>query len=175
MRALTAPLMSATEINLIASKRTSWAWAIATFFGSGFLRPGPGTWASAFTCLLWYLAVRNFTVSYAHTVAAGGAIFATLIGIPAATVVARESQKKDPGFVVIDEVAGQFLPLMFAPVNWKYLFASFILFRCFDIIKPPPVRQLELLPEGAGIIFDDIGAGVYALLVLFLLVHFKVF
>ena len=105
--------------------------------------------------------------------ALGGAIVSTLIGIPAATIVARESQTKDPGFVVIDEVAGQLLSLILAPAGWKYLFASFILFRCFDILKPPPLRKLELLSEGVGIMLDDIGAGVYALLVLFLLLHFK--
>ena len=117
--------------------------------------------------------VRNGSPSHAHTMALGGAIAATLIGIPAATVVARESQTEDPGFVVIDEVAGQLLPLILAPAGWKYIFASFILFRCFDILKPPPLRQLELLPDGVGIMLDDIGAGVYALVVLYLLLHFK--
>ena len=117
--------------------------------------------------------VRNSSPSYAHAIALGGAIVSTLIGIPAATIVARESQTKDPGFVVIDEVAGQLLPLILAPAGWKYLFASFILFRCFDILKPPALRKFELLPEGVGIMLDDIGAGVYALLVLFLLLHFK--
>ena len=158
-----------------ARNRTSWVWAIATFFGSGFLRPGAGTWASAFTALLWYWAVHNATPAYAHLAAAAGAITATVVGIPCATIVARESQSKDPGFVVIDEVAGQLVPLMLSPANWQYLFASFILFRCFDIWKPPPVRQLELLPEGAGIMLDDLGAGFYALIVLFLLLRFKLF
>jgi len=88
------------------------------------------------------------------------------IGIPASTIVARESGSKDPGFVVIDEVAGQMIPLIIAPLRWKYLLASLILFRCFDILKPPPLRALERLPGGTGIMLDDIGAGVYALLVL---------
>jgi phosphatidylglycerophosphatase A len=166
-------LMNTAEISNLSSQRTSWAWIVATFFGSGLLRPGPGSWASAFTALIWYFSVRNSSASLAHIVAISGAIVSTLIGIPAATIVARESQNKDPGFVVIDEVAGQLLPLMLAPASWKYLFASFILFRCFDIFKPPPVRQLEALPEGTGIVLDDVGAGLYALLVLFLLLHFK--
>lgn len=170
----TAPPMNATGTTSPASTRTFWAWSVATFAGSGLLRPGPGSWASAFIVLIWYLLVRNQSPSYAHLVAFGGAITATLIGIPAATVVARESQIKDPGFVVIDEVAGQLLPLILAPAGWKYLFLSFILFRCFDILKPPPLRRLELLPEGMGIMLDDIGAGIYALLVMFLLLHFKI-
>jgi phosphatidylglycerophosphatase A len=165
--------MNETAISSSASQRTPWAWAVATFFGSGLLRPGPGSWASGFVALMWYFSVRNSDSFFAHISAAAAAVLTTVIGIPAATIVARESQKKDPGFVVIDEVAGQLLPLTLAPANWKYLFASFILFRCFDIFKPPPVRQLEALPEGTGIVLDDIGAGLYALLVLFLLLHFK--
>lgn len=77
--------------------------------------------------------------------------------------MARQSGIKDPGFVVIDEVAGQMLPLILAPLRWKYLLLSLILFRCFDIFKPPPLRAFERLPEGAGIMLDDVGAGLYSL------------
>ena len=87
----------------------------------------------------------------------------TLIGIPAATRVARASALKDPQFVVIDEVAGQLIALIGVPLSWKSLLAGFILFRAFDIIKPPPVRQLEALPEGAGIMLDDVAAGICTL------------
>ena len=100
------------------------------------------------------------------------AALAVVIGIPAATRVARASRVKDPQFVVIDEVAGQWITLLFVPVAWKTLLAGFILFRGFDIVKPPPVRQLERLPEGTGIVVDDVAAGVYALAVLQLLIHF---
>jgi phosphatidylglycerophosphatase A len=100
------------------------------------------------------------------------AVLITLIGIPAATRVARASALKDPQFVVIDEVAGQLIALSGVPLSWKSLLAGFILFRAFDIIKPPPVRQLEALAEGAGIMLDDVGAGICALAVLHLLLHF---
>ena len=103
---------------------------------------------------------------------AGLALAATLIGIPAATLVARASGKKDPQFVVIDETVGQLIALIGAPVAWKSLLAGFILFRAFDITKPPPIRRLERLPEGTGIVVDDIGAGLYALVVMQLLLHF---
>ena len=73
---------------------------------------------------------------------------------------------------MIDEVAGQMIPLIVAPLRWKYLLASLILFRCFDILKPPPLRALERLPEGTGIMLDDVGAGVYALLALTALIKF---
>ena len=148
-----------------SSPRTGWAWLVATFLGIGRLAPGPGTWASLATVLLWWplaLVVSGHRALLAATIAAA----VTAIGIPAGTRVARESGIKDPGFVVIDEVAGQMLPLIIAPLRWKYLLLSLILFRCFDILKPPPLRALERLPEGTGIMLDDIGAGLYALLVL---------
>jgi phosphatidylglycerophosphatase A len=96
------------------------------------------------------------------------------IGIPAATLEARGCGKKDPSHVVIDEVAGQLLTLVACPILWQALLAGFILFRAFDIVKPPPVRSLERLPEGTGIVVDDLGAGVYALIVLQLLLRFGV-
>jgi phosphatidylglycerophosphatase A len=95
----------------------------------------------------------------------------TLIGIPAATRAARVAGKKDPSFVVIDEVAGQLISLIAVPLAWKTFLGGFILFRVFDILKPPPVRQLERLPEGTGIVLDDVAAGMYALAVMQLLLH----
>jgi phosphatidylglycerophosphatase A len=100
------------------------------------------------------------------------AILAVAIGIPAATRVARASQVKDPQFVVIDETAGQLITLIGAPLAWKSFLAGFILFRVFDIVKPPPVRQLERLPEGTGIVVDDVAAGLYGLAVMQILLHF---
>lgn len=105
-------------------------------------------------------------------VAAGLALLAALAGIPAATRVARDSNNRDPSFVVIDEVAGQMVALIAVPVRWKTLLVSFILFRVFDIWKPPPLRQLERIPEGTGIMLDDLGAGVYALAVTQLALYF---
>ena len=96
----------------------------------------------------------------------------TLIGIPAATQIARGSRIKDPQFVVIDEVAGQLVALIAVPLAWKSFLAGFILFRVFDIVKPPPVRQLEAIPEGAGIVLDDVAAGLYALVVMHLFLRF---
>jgi phosphatidylglycerophosphatase A len=93
------------------------------------------------------------------------------VGIPAATQVARASGLKDPQFVVIDETAGQLITLIGAPLAWKSFLAGFILFRAFDIVKPPPVRQLERLPEGTGIVVDDVAAGLYGLFVMHLLLH----
>jgi phosphatidylglycerophosphatase A len=91
------------------------------------------------------------------------ALAVVLIGIPACTKVESESGRRDPGFAVIDEVAGQLIALIGVPPQWKYLLASFILFRGFDIFKPPPLRRLERLPGGFGIMLDDVAAGVYVL------------
>ena len=74
--------------------------------------------------------------------------------------------------MVIDEVAGQLITLIAAPITWQSLLLAFILFRGFDIVKPPPVRLLERLPEGVGIVIDDVGAGLYALAVMQIVLHF---
>jgi phosphatidylglycerophosphatase A len=76
--------------------------------------------------------------------------------------------------VVIDEVAGQLIALIAIPVSWKSLLLGFILFRGFDIVKPPPVRALERIPKGAGIVIDDVAAGLYALAVMHVLLHFGI-
>jgi phosphatidylglycerophosphatase A len=148
------------------------ATLIATFCGIGHLRPGPGTWASAATLALWAAIAHLTPPPLRTTVAIALALLVTLIGIPAATRVARASATKDPQFVVIDEVAGQLIALIAVPLTWKTLLAGFILFRAFDIIKPLPVRQLERLPEGTGIVLDDIAAGIFAFIAMHLLLHF---
>lgn len=164
--------MNADSQDRAQTLRPFWATAIATFFGIGYLRPGPGTWGSAATVLLWALAAYFLPANLHAAAAIGLAVLVTVIGIPAATRVARAYGKKDPQFVVIDEVAGQLIALVLAPLSWKTFLAAFILFRAFDIVKPPPLRQLEKLPEGFGIVLDDVAAGIYALIVLQALLRF---
>ena len=149
-----------------------WTTAIATFFGVGRLKPGPGTWASLATVALWALVSWQIPVSARSTATIAAALAIILLGIPAATRVARACGIKDPQFVVIDEVAGQLIALIAVPLSWKTLLASLILFRTFDILKPPPVRQLERLPEGSGIMLDDVAAGLYALACMHLAMHY---
>jgi phosphatidylglycerophosphatase A len=144
---------------------------VATFFGIGHLRPGPGTYASAVTVLLWWAGARLIDARWQLFAGVVVALVVTLLGIRPSTVVARESGLKDPGFVVIDEVAGQLIALIAVPLDWKYLLAGFILFRGFDITKPFPLRRLEVLPEGIGIMMDDVGAGLYALFLLQIWIH----
>ena len=150
-----------------------WAELVGTFFGLGRMKPGPGTWGSAGAAVSWYFLARYVFPAQTWVIAATAyAAIATAIGIPAATAIARASGRKDPQHVVIDEVAGQMIALIGAPVNWKAVLAGFILFRAFDITKPWPIRKLEKLPEGTGIVVDDLGAGVYALLIMQAFLHY---
>jgi phosphatidylglycerophosphatase A len=150
-----------------ARTRTTWAWVTATFFGVGLLPGGPGTWASLATAAIWYFVARAEHLGLAQ-IAVGtliAAVVVTILGIPAASLVERESGKQDPGHVVIDEVAGQLVALILMPVDLGHVLVALILFRFFDILKPPPVRQLERLHGGLGIMMDDVAAGLYALLI----------
>ena len=148
-----------------AETKTMWAWAVATFFGAGFGKPGPGTWGSVAAVLLWGAAARGLHLSTAGLLLALaiGIALALVFGIPAAAFVERESGRHDPGFVVIDEVAGQWIALLGSPADWRHGLIALILFRLFDITKPFPVRRIERLPGGWGIVFDDVAAGLYAL------------
>jgi phosphatidylglycerophosphatase A len=156
-----------------AVAKTQWAWAVATFFGVGRLRPGPGTWGSLAAAVIWYFALRvahpGPSIALAVTLAGVGA--ATAIGIPAATLVERQAGCSDPGFVVIDEVAGQWLVLAVTPFNPGHAALAFLLFRFFDIVKPWPARQFERLPAGTGIVVDDLAAGVWGALVMLVVRH----
>jgi phosphatidylglycerophosphatase A len=148
-------------------KKTAWAWVVATFFGAGLLKPGPGTYGAVAALLLWYgtahwLHPGAWPLAVATSAAA---LVATLIGIPAATTVARESGREDPGFVVIDEVSGQWIALIAVRPDWRHAALALLLFRLFDIWKPWPIRRLERLPEGTGIMLDDVAAGVLAMVV----------
>jgi phosphatidylglycerophosphatase A len=148
-------------------KKTRWAWWVGTFFGAGLMKPGPGTYGSVAAAVLWFAAVHWTHADVRWQVY--GTIFAALlavrVGIPAATIVARESGREDPGHVVIDEVAGQWIALIAIPGDWVHLLLAVVLFRLFDIVKPWPVRLLERLPEGTGIMLDDVAAGFMALAV----------
>lgn len=163
--------MTASASQRAETRCPLWANLGATFFGIGRLRPAPGSWGSAATVLLWAV-IAHFTHPSLHTpLIIALAAFVTLIGIPAATRVSRAIGNKDPQMVVIDEVAGQLITLIAAPLGWKTFLTAFILFRAFDIVKPPPVRQLESLPEGTGIVLDDVAAGIYALVVMQILLR----
>jgi phosphatidylglycerophosphatase A len=139
---------------------------LGTCFFLGYVPKGPGTAGS-----LGALALAWWLHAYAGVPAAGFAVYALLLLAPASWAAGRVAEdigKKDPQIVVIDELVGQWIALGgAATLNWKSWIAAFALFRAFDIWKPPPVRQLERVSGGAGIVLDDVMAGIYAALVLY--------
>lgn len=143
------------------------ALAIATF-GVGYLPVAPGTWGSLVGLAIFFLLRISFENNAIFAVVLLAAILLiTISGIWAASQTERLSGRKDPGKVVVDEVAGQLvstLPLvLMSTTAWQmWIIVSFILFRFFDIVKPYPARQLEGLHGGLGIMCDDLVAGVYA-------------
>lgn len=177
----------ASEVSRAKGKRTAadyFALAIATV-GVGYSPIAPGTvgslvglalyltiWAVVNEFLTSNALAKRLTLLYVFTPLMAImllVIFAvTLIGIWAATRVEKASQKKDPSIVVIDEVAGQMIALLSGPFwiqTWWSIVTAFILFRAFDIWKPYPIRRLEGLESGLGIMADDVLAGIYALIV----------
>jgi phosphatidylglycerophosphatase A len=153
-------------------KRNPAAFLLATWFGCGYAPVGPGTAGSAAALLIAWAAAHR--TAFSPPWLALWAVLVSIAGIPAATAVARAIAKKDPGIVVVDEVAGQWLTLAAVPVlNWQGCLAAFVLFRLFDIWKPPPVRWFEKLPEGTGIVADDLMAGIYGALVLLVMRWFN--
>ena len=162
--------------------KTPWAWAVGTFFGAGLLKPGPGTWGSVAAMLLWgWVNVHlihhwtpgdeQFVWNVGPVLTLLAVILASAVGIPAATRVAQESGREDPGHVVIDEVAGQWLTLVVCHPDWPHALVALALFRLFDVTKPWPIRKLEALPGGWGIMLDDLAAGLYGLVVLLVIQH----
>ncbi len=142
------------------------ALALATWFGCGYAPFAPGTWGSAGALVVALLLARAGWGPF-HFLAL--AIAALPLAIWASGKAALHAGRKDPGLVVIDEVIGQWIALAGATaLNWKSWAAAFVLFRLMDIVKPPPARQFEALPGGTGIVMDDVMAGIYAALVLFL-------
>jgi phosphatidylglycerophosphatase A len=155
--------------NTEAPRKPRLALAIATSLGLGYLPKAPGTWGSLAGSLIYAMTLHFFPLPAASRTLAVTAAVAVALGaggVWAAGRAANFAQRKDPQFVVIDEVSGQHLTyaLALAPLNWKYLLLGFILFRAFDIWKPFPARQAESLPGGLGIMADDWAAGLYAAL-----------
>ena len=147
---------------------------IATWFGCGRSPFAPGTAGSAAALAIGIVLHEYAGFVWWHFLLLAAVLFYPAVA--AATVTAREAGIKDPGFVVVDEVIGQWIALAGARhYNWQSYLAAFALFRTFDIWKPPPVRQLEALPGGLGINADDVMAGIYAALVLFAVGWFNVY
>ena len=149
------------------------AVVLATCFWIGRIRPAPGTWGSAaaipIIMALTYAKVPFFVeLSLWLTVCC--------IGIPLCTIASSQlGGQKDPSSIVIDEFSA--MPLVLLAVHpeqrtWLVVLIAFLLFRLFDITKPPPCRQLENLPHGLGVMADDWAAAGFSACVLFVILFF---
>ena len=150
-------------------------WIIATWFGSGLLPIAPGTWGSLAAFPFAYV-ISVYSAPYVLIIAAV-ALFP--IGTWASNKVEGRARKKDPGFIVVDEVVGQWIVLLPLPFLYNlvdpdlfYCFfapiaaVAFLAFRIFDIWKPWPIKNVEKnVPGGLGIMLDDVVAGIYALII----------
>jgi phosphatidylglycerophosphatase A len=139
----------------------------------GMIPGAPGTYASIATSLLFY-AVYRISYRIAPEFHVGVLCVITFLGTLASAETSRNSGNEDPQFVVIDEVAGQLLTFLFLPISLLNLVLGTALFRIFDIWKPFPIRKLEPLGNGVGIMADDLMAGIYANLIL-QLIHWTVY
>lgn len=142
---------------------------ISTFFYIGYLPLAPGTWASLVTTVLVFFIRPYWQAPIYIQLVIIFVVF--LLGIPAASQAEKHFDKEDPRHCVIDEVAGQMVSLLLIPHTIGLYIAAFFIFRFFDIIKPFPIKHLEKAPAGVGIMIDDIGAGLYSLGLLHLLIY----
>jgi phosphatidylglycerophosphatase A len=144
----------------------------ATVFGIGYLGKGVGTIAAFFGCICWYLLFSGQQPMVIPSILLTIAV--TALGIWSGNKV-EPLWGKDHSRVVIDEVAGLFVSVLFVPVTIPYILAGFVLFRFFDIAKPLLIRRLEALRGGWGVMADDILAGVYANIVLQVIIYLQIF
>jgi phosphatidylglycerophosphatase A len=142
---------------------------ISTCLGIGYIGKGAGSIAAAVCCLCLYFAFIN---GFKPVPLLLITIAITFIGIWSADVVSK-IWGHDPSRVVVDEVAGMCISLLFIPMNVTYLIIAFILFRFFDIAKPLFIRKMELLPGGWGIMLDDVLAGIYTNILLQTVLWFR--
>ncbi len=139
---------------------------IATAGYVGLAPVAPGTWGSAVGVGL-LLLVRMTGGAVAEALLLGVVL---VVGVWSSTMAERRYGRRDPGAIVIDEIAGMLIALFWLPVAWPGLVAGFLAFRIFDIVKPFPARAAERLPAGWGVMADDVVAGLYAYVTLRLVV-----
>tara|TARA_B100000929_G_scaffold83222_1_gene64987 strand:+ start:4119 stop:4574 length:456 start_codon:yes stop_codon:yes gene_type:complete len=135
---------------------------IATCFKVGYLPLAPGTWGSVFAILLWWVLLKDLNTYIFGVVI----IIFLLIGIVVSNIIIDQSGDHDPSHIIIDELVGQWLALFLLPEGFFNIAISFILFRFFDIIKPWPIRLIEKLPKGLGVMSDDLTAGLITLVLI---------
>jgi phosphatidylglycerophosphatase A len=144
---------------------------IASVLGIGYVKKGGGTIAAAACCILWILMPAAHLTNLRQVLLT---IVISVLGIWSGNAV-DEVWGKDSSKVVVDEVAGMMVALLFIPVQLNFVITAFVLFRFFDIAKPLFIRRMELLPKGWGVMADDLLAGLYTNLILELIVSLNIF
>jgi phosphatidylglycerophosphatase A len=139
---------------------------IASCFGIGYIKGG-GTIAALVTCIGWWLVQADGSFQIMMIPATAAII---ILGIWTGNRVEKD-WGKDSSRVVIDEVAGMCISLLFIPVSIQWVLIGLVLFRFFDIVKPFYIRKAEALPAGWGVMADDVLAGVYSNLVLQIIIY----
>ncbi len=135
---------------------------LATFFGSGRLPKSPGTWGTLATIPLWYVLAQLHAIPYMVVV-----LLLCVAAILIAQAYENMTSTHDSKEIVIDEVVGFLITMTWLPLTWQSLIAGFILFRIVDIVKPPPIRQLDQkVKGGVGVVIDDIAAGIVCNIIL---------
>src|SRR5512147_2074180 len=137
------------------------AFFLASVCYLGLIPGAPGTYGSVATTIV-FLIVYRISFRIVPELHVSTVCLVSLVGVLSSTAVARQLGREDPCVAVIDEIAGQLLTFLFIPVTTVSLVAGTVLFRVFDIFKPYPIRKLESLRDGVGIMADDLLAGVYA-------------
>jgi phosphatidylglycerophosphatase A len=129
---------------------------LATFFYSGKLPKSPGTWGTLATIPLWFLLAQLHAIPYMVVV-----ILLCVAAILIAQAYENLTDTHDSKEIVIDEVVGFLITMTWLPLTWQSLVFGFVLFRVVDIVKPPPIRQLDAkIKGGMGVVIDDIAAGI---------------
>jgi phosphatidylglycerophosphatase A len=145
--------------------KNKFAHWIATCGPVGRMKCVPGTMGSLVGVLLIIACQNQFILLILFFIV-------LFTGIWSSSLAAQETGEKDPPQVVIDEVCGIMISFLLIPLSWPRLLVGFTLFRFFDIAKPFPVRALERLPGGFGVVSDDLMAGLYANILLEILIHY---
>lgn len=144
---------------------------IATVLGIGYVRKGGGTLAAAVCCIIWILVPAGYFTHFWQVLIT---ILVTILGVLSGNEV-DQIWGKDSNKVVIDEVAGMMVTLLLIPVQLKFIVTGFLLFRFFDIAKPLFIKKMEMLPKGWGVMADDLLAGIYANILLEVIVNYHLF
>ncbi|MCF7803398.1 MAG: phosphatidylglycerophosphatase A [Candidatus Marinimicrobia bacterium] len=133
----------------------------ATVGGSGLLPIAPGTWGSLVAAIIFWLLPEMLPAMELAIIA-----LLLLLGVWSSAVVEQRNGITDPGLIVIDELVGMWIGLLFLPKTFVLYLFAFLIFRIFDIVKIPPAKQLQNLHGGWGVMLDDVAAGLYTLILM---------